>query len=134
MSTASVADGNVFDISLPEQFASKNVLVEVVGAGRTDSIAVYSNSLNVQLSENYGRIEVRKDGEDAPLPKAYVKVYAKMRGGDVRFFKDGYTDLRGKFDYVSLNTNELDNVEELSLLVMSEGNGSLVREVEPPQR
>lgn len=128
------ADGNVFDISLPEQLASKNVLVEVVGAGRTDSIAVYSNSLKVQLSENYGRIEVRKDGEDAPLPKAYVKVYAKMRGGGVRFFKDGYTDLRGKFDYVSLNTNELDNVEELSLLVMSEGNGSLVREVEPPQR
>jgi hypothetical protein len=63
-----------------------------------------------------------------------VKVYAKMKNGEVRFLKDGYTDLRGKFDYVSLSTGELDEVEDLSLLVMSEGNGSLVREVAPPQR
>ena len=30
-----------------------------------------------------------------------------MRGcknGTVRFFKDGYTDLRGRFDYASLNS------------------------------
>lgn len=128
------AGGNVLDLVLPDQFGSKNVLVEVVGEGRTDSVAVYSNRLNVQLAKNYGRIEVRKEGDDSPLPKTYVKVYAKMKDGKVRFFKDGYTDLRGKFDYVSLNTNELDNVEGLSLLVMSEGNGSLVREVDPPQR
>jgi hypothetical protein len=57
-----------------------------------------------------------------------------MDDGNVRFFKDGYTDLRGKFDYVSLNTDEIDRVEELSLLVMSEEHGSLVREVDPPQR
>jgi len=63
-----------------------------------------------------------------------VKVYAKMNDGSTRFFKDGYTDLRGQFDYASLSTDELDQVERLSLLVMSEDQGSLVREVKPPQR
>ena len=52
----------------------------------------------------------------------------------VKFFKDGYTDLRGKFDYISLNTNELDNVRKISLLIMSKDSGSLVREVRPPQQ
>ena len=40
------------------------------------------------------------------MPGAYVKVYARAAGGGVGFIKDGYTDLRGRFDYVSLNTDE----------------------------
>ena len=40
-----------------------------------------------------------------------MKVYARMKDGNVRFYKDGYTDLRGCFDYTSLNTNELDFVD-----------------------
>ena len=128
------ADAGMMQFSVPEAFASKNVLVEVVGEGRTESVAIYSNTLNVQISGNYGQIEVRREEDGKPLGSSYVKVYAKMKNGDVRFLKDGYTDLRGKFDYVSLSTNELDDVEDLSLLVMSEGHGSLVREVAPPQR
>ena len=69
-----------------------------------------------------------------PLPKVYVKVYARMKDGRVRFYKDGYTDLRGLFDYSSLNTNELDFVDKFSLLIMSEQNGAVVREANPPKR
>lgn len=128
------ADAEMIQFTVPEAFASKNVLVEVVGAGRTESVAIYSNSLHLLISANYGQIEVRREQDGQPLGRAYVKVYAKMTSGDVRFLKDGYTDLRGKFDYVSLSTNELDEVEDLSLLVMSEEHGSIVREVAPPQR
>ena len=39
----------------------------------------------------------------APLPRAYVKVYAKYPDGSIRFYKDGYTDSRGRFDYASLS-------------------------------
>lgn len=127
-------NGGAFTFEIPAAFASKNVLVEVVGAGQRETIAVYSNQLNVQMSERYGRLEVSHDEREGPVSKAYVKVYARMKNGDVRFFKDGYTDLRGKFDYVSLSTNELDEVEKFSLLVMSEENGSLVTEVSPPRR
>ena len=52
--------------------------------------------------------------------KVYVKVYARRPDGSVKFYKDGYTDLRGRFDYVSLSTNELEHVERFSLLVLSD--------------
>jgi hypothetical protein len=55
------------------------------------------------MTENYGRLETRDSTTGKPLPKTYVKVYAKLNDGTVRFFKDGYTDLRGRFDYASLN-------------------------------
>lgn len=128
------AKGDSIILKLPEVFESKNVLVEVVAAGRTESVAIYSNQLKVQVSENYGRIDVAHGETGEALSAAYVKVYAKMKNGEVRFFKDGYTDLRGRLDYTSLSTNEIDEVEKLSLLVMSDEHGSLVREVSPPQR
>ncbi|MEM1441291.1 MAG: hypothetical protein AAGF67_03045 [Verrucomicrobiota bacterium] len=127
-------DGGVFTFEIPEEFSSKNVLVEVVASGQRETVAVYSNRLDVQLSERYGRLDVDHDESGEAVPRAYVKVYAKMKDGSVRFFKDGYTDLRGKFDYVGLSTNELDTVEKFSLLVMSDEEGSIVKEVDPPQR
>ncbi len=128
------ANADVLEFEIPERFHSKNVLVEVVAGGKTSSAAVYANNLKLQLVENYGQLQVRNDEAGSPLSKVYVKVYARHKDGSVRFFKDGYTDLRGKFDYVSLNTNELDNVSDLSLLIMSEKEGSVVKEVKPPQR
>jgi hypothetical protein len=68
------------------------------------------------------------------LVKAYVKVYARMKDGSVKFYKDGYTDLRGRFDYSSLNTNELESVERFSILVSDENHGAAVRETAPPKQ
>jgi hypothetical protein len=94
------------------------------------------------------------------VSKAYVKVYARLSNGTVRFFKDGYTDLRGRFDYASLNgpaqgqappfqqprdgapgngldyqmlkPAELAAVEKFAILVLSDTNGAATREVAPP--
>ena len=71
---------------------------------------------------------------DLPLSKTYVKVFAKMKDGQIRFYKDGYTDLRGRFDYASLSTNDVDYVDRFSLLVLSESGGAIVREAAPPTR
>lgn len=128
------AEAGFLQFAMPEQFNNKNVLVEVTAGGKSQAVAIYANSLQVQLSSNFGRLEVRREGNGEPLPRSYVKVYARMKDGSVRFFKDGYTDLRGKFDYVSLSTNEIEQVEAFSLLVMNEECGSLVRETAPPQR
>jgi hypothetical protein len=46
----------------------------------------------------------------------------------------GYTDLRGRFDYASLSTNDLENVEKFSLLVYSQERGAVVKEAAPPKR
>ncbi len=69
-----------------------------------------------------------------PLPQVYIKVYAQLNDGRVEFYKDGYTDLRGRFDYTSLNTNELDFTAKFALLVLSDQRGAVVREADPPKR
>jgi len=52
----------------------------------------------------------------------------------VKFYKDGYTDHRGRFDYASLNTDEIETVERFALLILSEAHGTVVREAAPPKR
>lgn len=122
------------ELELPETLQNSNVLVEIRGAGTVRSQAYYANSLTVQIIENYGQVRVTRETTRRPLGKVYVKVYARMNDGGIRFYKDGYTDLRGRFDYSSLNTNDLDAVEQFALLIFSDDNGAVVREANPPKR
>ncbi len=118
------AKATQFEFPLPPKLLNSNVLVEIVGAGQTQSQAYYSNALQVKVIENYGQLHVTHEQDAKPLAKVYVKVYARMNDGSVRFYKDGYTDLRGYFDYTSLNTNELDAVQRFSILILSETHGA----------
>jgi len=53
---------------------------------------------------------------------------------DFFFTKDGYTDLRGRFDYSSLSTSDPDQVERFALLVLSDAHGAGVQEAAAPKR
>ncbi len=128
------ADGKMKSIAMPAKLANCNVMVEVVAGGKTQTRAYYSNSLVVGVMENYGQLRVTSKDSNKPLSKVYVKVYARMRGGQVEFYKDGYTDLRGRFDYTSLNTNQLAAVDKFAILVLSEKSGSTVREAVAPKQ
>jgi hypothetical protein len=125
---------NTFEFELPKQFHNRNVMVEILGAGLRKSQACYANSLNVQVTENYGQLQVLDAATRQPQSKVYVKVYARLKDGTIQFYKDGYTDLRGRFDYTSLSTDELDRVERFSLLILSDTSGAVVREAQPPKR
>ncbi|OYV02065.1 MAG: hypothetical protein CFE26_22420, partial [Verrucomicrobiales bacterium VVV1] len=94
---------DVLEVALPAEYAKANVLVEIVAAGQRKAQAHHANTLKLTLTENYGRLEARDSANNRAVSKAYVKVYARLGNGSVRFFKDGYTDLRGRFDYASLN-------------------------------
>jgi len=155
------AGRDTLTVPLPAEFERANVLIEILGAGQRKAEAYHANSLKLAVIENYGRLELRDSIAGKPVPKAYVKVYARLKNGQIRFYKDGYTDLRGKFDYASLNTGsevvepmptpragavpnasgfdyqmlrprELGEVDRLSILVMSEEHGATVKEVGPP--
>jgi hypothetical protein len=156
------AGKTTLDVPLPAAFAKANVLVEVLGAGQRKAQPYHANTLKLALAENYGRLELHDAPADKPVAKAYVKVYARLKNGTVRFFKDGYTDLRGKFDYASLNSSEhaqpphpmpvaraggasgldyqmlapgeLNEVERLAILILSDAHGATVREVSPPTK
>ena len=128
------AGRTTFSFDLPSEFHGANVIVELVAAGKRKSQAYYAHDLLVQVVENYGQVRVTRQGANEPLPKTYVKVYARMKSGEVKFYKDGYTDLRGRFDYTSLNTNELDYVERFSILILNGERGAVIREAEAPKR
>ena len=92
-----------------------------------------ANELNTALSENFGILSVRHGKTDRALSKVYVKVYALTKSGP-KFYKDGYTDLRGKFDYASVSTSNIADATKFSILVMSEEHGATVLEAPVPQR
>ncbi|CAI5952852.1 unnamed protein product [Closterium sp. NIES-64] len=94
-----------------------------------------------------GRLESTQ-GTLVPLPGAYVKVFfrPKSRGvsylfsdsageerGGAEFYKDGYTDRRGWFDYAFVSTEDVEKVDMFAVLVTKEGAGSVVRHVKPPK-
>ncbi|MFA7172796.1 MAG: hypothetical protein WC340_05190 [Kiritimatiellia bacterium] len=120
------------EVKVPESLATRNVMVEAVTAGVRRHQVYYASTLDVQLVERYGQLVVRHAGAGLPVPAVYVKVYARTHAGKVIFFKDGYTDLRGRFDYVSLNGNEIEGIEMLAVLVLSDELGAVVCEVPPP--
>ncbi len=133
--TVDLADDQpITAFQLPKAFQASNVLVEVTAGGVTRSRAHYANSLAVRMVENFGQLQVLHDTSKKPLAKVYVKVYARMSNGQVKFYKDGYTDLRGRFDYTSLNLKLLSEVKEFSVLVLSEKYGAVVKEANPPKR
>ncbi|MEM9942270.1 MAG: hypothetical protein AAF939_11950, partial [Planctomycetota bacterium] len=117
---------------LPEQMANKNVLVEVAAGDQTRSLPYFANSLNVQLQERFGQVKVAESKSGKAISKAYIKVYARLNDGTVRFHKDGYTDLRGKFDYVSQSNEPLDGVDRFAILIMSENQGAVIRQASRP--
>jgi hypothetical protein len=121
-------------VPVPDPLRAANLIVEASAAGLSRSEIRYANDLDVALAESYGhlRVAVRATGE--PVPAAYVKVYAEIAGDGVRFYKDGYTDLRGRFDYLSLGSDLIDRTNRLALLVLTEEHGAVIREVRPPGR
>jgi hypothetical protein len=56
-----------------------------------------------------------------------------MNDNSITFYKDGYTDKRGRFNYVKLNTDQIKNFKRFSLFISELKNGSLVRECDPPK-
>ncbi len=88
----------------------------------------------MRFLESYGQVAVREPAGDRPLSKTYVKVFAKMPNGAVRFHKDGYTDLRGRFDYVGLSDDPNRGATRYAVLVLDERRGAVIREINPPAR
>jgi hypothetical protein len=119
---------------LPAQLLNKNVLIEVEGAGQRKAQPYYSNALSVQVIGNYGQLRVTHQDSQRPVNSVYCKVYALLQDGRTVFYKDGYTDLRGRFDYATLSTNQLEAVQRFAILILSEENGATVREINPPKR
>ena len=82
--------------------------------------------------ENFGQLRITDTDTGKPLSTVYAKVFARTANGKVRFHKDGYTDLRGRFDYASVSGPHSPDITRFAILVLSEDKGAVIREVAPP--
>jgi len=131
MSTAKKANSDVVNTQdFPKGFSEKsNFVVELLGDGTTGPRVAktqFNNSLYVEFNKSRGDMFVGNFSK-FPEVRAYVKVYlATERNPDGFFLKDGYTDLRGRFDYLSSNTDASRDGTKVAVLVVSESCGANV--------
>ncbi len=118
-------------LEVPSELRRKNLVVEVAGAGKREFLTYFSTSLHLALAEHYGELKAT-DEASRPVPGVYVKVFVRLSSSSARFYKDGYTDIRGKFDYAQFTGAALPNVQRFALLLTHPTLGSLTREAAPP--
>merc|ERR550525_595293 len=127
-------DGRVTMTSaeLPKDLQFCNVYVEISGGTLLKSTTYFDSNLIVQLKQNFGQLQVINKQTKKTIKRAYVKVYANTNSGD-EFYKDGYTDIRGRFDYVAISSDQLSRTKKFALLVCTE-EGSVVLSAKPPKQ
>jgi hypothetical protein len=123
--------GKSKSVPIDEEYVNSNLIIEVIGSGKQQFISYFSTDLKVTFNETYGELKVT-DQQDKPLSKVYVKVYARHIGGEVKFFRDGYTDIRGKLEYAQCSSGKLGSIEKFSVFIMSDDLGSMTKECSPP--
>jgi len=115
---------------LPVTLHDKCSVAEVIGAGMVLSKPNYDNHLRIEISESLEQIRVFNKTSGKPIPKAYVKCYAQTPDApEGRFLKDGYTDLRGRFDYARVSSDEMKFCKGLAILVLTDSAGADVLEI-----
>ena len=134
-------DGNVHHyVDLPAAYRATNSIVECVASdaeGREVRAvhALNDHSLAVQLDKGNALGQCRvvynnrkdKDTFKKPITGAYCKVYSRDAvTGEARFFKDGYTDIRGRFAYRDLSTDQLQRADKLAMFVQTPNDGATV--------
>ena len=127
------SDFQSINFEVPKNLQNLNLLIRVVDPTKQSVLLKYIPfHLEAVLNETYGILKLIDSSSNRPVPKIYVKCFAKMKNGNIRFFKDGYTDLRGSFDYASMNTSGATQASMFRLLVCSPSIGSKILEATPP--
>lgn len=111
---------------IQKSLQDENMIVAFMGSNANAKLNYINSNLSVEIFDSQGVLKV-KGLEGRGLPKAYVKVFAMMKGGGggSKFYKDGFTNLLGVFDYFSLNVDNFDNqIESFAIFVKSEGSNS----------
>jgi hypothetical protein len=126
---SSGAEGGDFTVQRPTEYPDVYVhLVELASdrpAQKLESFLWNNQSVKARVLEDEGVAYVYLDGK--AKPGAYCKVYAKGNNG-VRFFKDGYTDIQGKFKYI---TSDIEGIDTFAILFLTD-KGGIVKNARKP--
>ena len=114
--------GDTTPVDLPEEFQRGNVLVSADAGGTKVLRILDSRALQISCRRADPVLQVRT-AAGAPISAAYVKVYCE-RNGETEFLKDGYTDLRGKFDYRTRTDDTPPPTGRIAILIAHPDHGS----------
>jgi hypothetical protein len=127
------ATASSHEIPICPEFADANVLIELQAGPLLVSESLYAHSLCGHIFEKKGGLAVFSQKTGRPLAGAYVKVYSRPTAtADGSFYKDGYTDFAGRFDYAHLNNEKLSSIHQFSLLIMTPDHGAVILLIAPP--
>ncbi|KAG0049783.1 hypothetical protein BGZ83_005402 [Gryganskiella cystojenkinii] len=160
LGSSSSSNHSLLTVPILERYLNTNVMISVstVPAAATKSWrAYYSQSIDVLCNERSGTIRVsakrhkNNQGQvttvtsnsststSRPIRGGYVKVYAEMKNGyrSTSFWKDGYTDLVGRFEYAQVSTGtanggSLADVRRFVVFVDGGKEGCVVKTVPVP--
>jgi hypothetical protein len=121
-------------IQLPNDLKKQNLVIEINSQDTQIFKTFYQSDLKVQVNEKYGELRVYNQ-TGKPLPQVYVKVFSKNNSGQELFYRDGYTDIRGKFEYAncSSSANSLSSIKKFALFVSHADHGSVIKECKTPE-
>jgi len=117
---------------IPHALKNSNMLIQLTSNANSENLTYFPSSMKIFMLEKFGQIKVASL-EGVPLSKVYIKCFSRSTSGVKSFHKDGYTDLRGTFDYSSLNLENDGSIEKFAILVSSDEYGALLKEAKPPK-
>ena len=128
-------DSQVFSLPISNSFTNSQFMLEIIVPNTSPPIRLttphFCSKFNVEFNNNAGFCVVRHQENFLPLPAVYVKVFSKFSNGEIKFYKDGYTDCLGYFNY-SFLSNQPDWITKFAILLHSPEYGSQIRTDIPP--
>ena len=128
------SENGVGQLILDENQQRQTLLIEAVAGASRSTALYYGGDLTTYVSEGFGQLQTTDSETHRPIPATYVKVYAKYPNGHVKFYKDGYTDARGRFDYASVSAADAQGAIRFAILVLSEEKGATLHDVAAPNQ
>jgi len=124
LSGIQLTEGNTTIVDIPADLRNCNSIIRLTWGDESKDVVVndYDNEIDVQVSEAIGEVRVistEEKTEGTPVAGAYCKVYSKNTDDTVQFYKDGYTDCRGRFDFINISTSDQKKAVRFALLVTS---------------
>jgi hypothetical protein len=117
-------DVNETSIELPENLRHGSLLASAE-SGNTRLLRVLdSRAIELRLFPNTRTLRVIDTATGKPLPKTYIKIYAEKQNGEVIYHKDGYTDLRGSFDYLSHTGVDVSEIKRVAIFASHPQKGA----------
>lgn len=118
-------------IEIPEELKKENMVIQLIAGVKSVFLNYFPSSMSVFPLYEQGHIKVT-DQAGKPIERAYVKVFVQKKSSTgVKYYKDGYTDFKGNFDFATLNLEPENSIREYSILVLSKSHGSHIVRIDP---